>query len=399
MKRSDFTTKIAIAVIFLAIASYFGFSIVNSLMNPFKSALAVNMTVSQGISATGMVVRDETVVKSGGKEAVNVVVSEGERVSAGGVVAGVYGSENTLANAREAEALDVKIQNLESAINTGTETANIKNLDTNINDGIYKLVIAARGRTLSNMPAISTKLQANILIKNSGGNNLQAELLSLRQQKAALGSAASYSKILAPTAGLFSSGLDGFESVTIDSLSSLNTASLKALLAEKRSPDPGALGKIVSGARWYYAALISADDAPRLTIGETASMVFGRYLGSVVDMSIESVGERQDGQCVVLFSSNNDLSDMLSVRMQSVQIICEEYSGVRVPKEALRLTSEGKSCVYTLSGVYAEQKQVKILYESEDYYIVQSADTKNLLRAGDQIITSTKDIYNGKIVK
>ncbi len=399
MKKTDFITRLAIALIFAAFVCYFAFSVIHSLTNPFKSVLAVNMTVQEGFKATGMVVRNETVVGSGGFAAVEVTVSEGEKVSAGGVIAGVYGSEAALAKVRQAEALDTKIRNLESVANSGADTANMKVLDENIRENIFKLAIATQKRSLSSVSGISTNLQANIMIKNSGGGNLQAQLSSLRQQRAALGNAVSTNKIIAPASGLFSASLDGFESVTADSIKSITAEGLKALLAEKRSPEQGALGKLVSGARWYYAALIKAEDAGRLVRGEKASMVFGRYLGSVIEMDVESIGNAQDGQCAVIFSSNLNIDSMLSVRMQTVQIICREYSGVRVPKAAMCLNSEGKSSVYTLSGVYAEQKFVKILYEAEDYYIVESTGASSPLRAGDQVITTTKDLYNGKMVK
>jgi multidrug efflux pump subunit AcrA (membrane-fusion protein) len=399
MKKSDLGTRVIIAIIFVAILSYFGFSIAQSLMNPFKSTLAVNMTVQEGIRAAGIVVRNETVIGSGGYAAVDVAVSEGEKVSAGGLIAGVYASESVLVKVREAEALEVKIQNLESVINAGADTANMKALDENIKDSIFKLVKSVHSRSLSGIAGVSTKLQANILVKNSGGSNLQAQLLSLRQQRLALGTALSSNRITAPVSGLFSASLDGFESVKTEGLTSLNVQSLKALMAEKRSPEPNALGKLVSGARWYYAAILSTDDARKLIIGDTASMIFGRYLGAVIEMGVESIGAPQDGQCVVLFSSNRNLGAMLSIRMQTVQIILKEYSGIRVPKIAICLTSEGKSCVYTLSGVYSEQKLVKILYEAEDYYIVESSGSSGVLRAGDQVITSTKDLYNGKLVK
>lgn len=399
MKRSDLVTRVIIALIFVAMLSYLGFSLAHSFMSPFKSTLAVNMSVQEGINATGIVVRNETVIGSGGYGAVDVAISEGEKVSAGGLIAGVYGSDSVLAKVREAETLEAKIQNLESVISTGTDTANLKAMDENIKDSIYKLVKATRGRSLTNIAGISTKLQANILVKNTGGGNLQAQLLSLRQQRLALGTTLSTNKITAPVSGLFSPSLDGFELLKPESLLTLNVSSLKALMAENRNPESGALGKLVSGSRWYYAAVLSSDDAKKLVINGGASMIFGRYLGAVIEMGVESVGAPQDGQCVVIFSSNRDMESMLSVRKQSVQIILKEYSGIRVPKVAICLNDAGKSCVYTLTGVYSEQKPVKILYEGADYYIVESTDSKSILRAGDQVITSTKDLYNGKLVK
>jgi len=93
------------------------------------------------------------------------------------------------------------------------------------------------------------------------------------------------------------------------------------------------------------------------------------------------------------------MADTLAVRIQSVKIVYSEYSGIRVPKKAVRLNEEGKPCVFTLTGARAEEKPINIVYEYEDYYIVESGETAEGLQFGDEIITSTKGLYDGKIIK
>jgi hypothetical protein len=147
------------------------------------------MTVQEGFSVTGIAIRRETVVDSGGYNAVNLMLSEGERIEAGGAVAGVYYDENTLLKLREINLLDTKISRLESILEAGQGAQDMMTLDSEIRSGIYKLVKQARSRSFSEFSETAMELEANILSRTGGESDLKARLLSLRQQRLAMGGA------------------------------------------------------------------------------------------------------------------------------------------------------------------------------------------------------------------
>ena len=60
-------------------------------------------------------------------------------------------------------------------------------------------------------------------------------------------------------AGLWFSGIDGFEDLTPEDLEALDIPGLEALLERSAAPEPGATGRLVLDAAWYYAALSSAE--------------------------------------------------------------------------------------------------------------------------------------------
>ena len=399
MRKTDFATKLALGVILAAAICYIGFYVVTSLVNPLRTTLAVNVTVRESFTVSGIVVRDESVISSGGYSTVNVVPGEGERVEAGGTVAGVYSNESTLMRIIEMETLDSKIKSFEQILQAGSGTGEAKTLEDEIKKNMSELASEVRERNFSDVSDTRTELEANILKKTVGSEDLQSKLLSLRQQRLALGTAAASAvKIKSPASGVYSSSVDGFENLKIGNMSTLKASGLESLLAETRTPGSDTIGKVVSGVRWYFAALVDDKDADRLNVRDTATMIFGRYLGTEISMEVESIGGSENGKSIVIFSSNRALADTLSVRKQSVEIICSEHSGIRVPKQALRVRDNG-CCIYTVAGVAAEEKIVEILYEDTDYYIVQSADESAALRQGDEIITGTKGIYNGKKVR
>ena len=92
------------------------------------------------------------------------------------------------------------------------------------------------------------------------------------------------------------------------------------------------------------------------------------------------------------------------MRSQPIEIILGTYTGLKVPKQAARMVSDGKGGetlgVYILSGSIQKEKTIKKLYETDTYYVVQqSATDVGALVAQDQIIVRGKDLQNNMVVK
>ena len=89
------------------------------------------------------------------------------------------------------------------------------------------------------------------------------------------------------------------------------------------------------------------------------------------------------------------------------------YAGLRIPKQALHMekyttTDEqtGETTEHQMLGVYvlmagrAEFKQVKVVTESQDFYVVNAVDATaaDTLRAGDEVIVRAVGLYDGKLM-
>ena len=92
----------------------------------------------------------------------------------------------------------------------------------------------------------------------------------------------------------------------------------------------------------------------------------------------------------------------------------EQLSGLRVPRSALRVDTStvtdeetGQSEEVSVTGVFAavgsqaEFKPVNVLYQGEDYYLVEPVDPASAtrLRADDEIILNSKGLYDGKVIR
>ena len=115
------------------------------------------------------------------------------------------------------------------------------------------------------------------------------------------------------------------------------------------------------------------------------------------------------------FSSNRYLTLTTLLRHQTVELIFDSWSGLRVPKEALRLvkfpaqgTEEGsgsqapeeKMGVYALTNGRSEFKEAEIIHEGGDYYVVRPVGSgRKVLRAGDTVITHGTGLQDGLLIE
>jgi hypothetical protein len=172
-------------------------------------------------------------------------------------------------------------------------------------------------------------------------------------------------------------------------------------------------GKLILGTRWYFAAAVPNETADRLKEGETVLLRFTGDFNQDVDMLVEQLGATENDTTLVVFSSDRYLNQTTLLRCLRAELIFEDYTGLRIPKESLRMlkesvedSSSSQTTESTRLGVYAvvsgrsEFKEVTVVIEGSDYYVVLPADTgRKILRAGDEIITRGTGIYDGQLLR
>lgn len=142
---------------------------------------------------------------------------------------------------------------------------------------------------------------------------------------------------------------------------------------------------------------MSKGDAQRLIIGNTATLDFGRYCSKPLNASVISISPPEDGECAVMFRCTESTGEMLSVRRATAEVVYATRDGIRVPREAVR-TDESGPYVYTLTGLQAEKKYITIAWEAEEYYLAVPSGDASSLRVGNDIILTSDEIYDGKLL-
>ena len=420
MKQGKPVITVAITAIAVALVIYFGFYVAKVFSEPYTTALAYTYTSNDSAEAVGILVRQETVLPAQ-TGIVDVTRSEGEKVGVGQSVAQVYRDSQAQTNQADLEALADQIQLLEYSSDGGGVDSAAK-LDENILQAVTALHAASGVGDYNQLEDQARTLKSTVLKRGYVyGNGLGAEELSqklndLKSQYAALKqqTSSSTSSVRAPQSGVFSTLVDGYETaVTPQTVFQLTPSSLSALLAGQGKEAGGGMGKLITSTRWYFAAALPVSVAERLKEGSTATLRFSGDFDQDIDMRVDQIGEAEGDKSVVVFSTDRYLSQTTLLRQQTAELIFNSWSGLRIPKQALRMekstytdketgqeVQNNRLGVYALLGGRAEFKTVEVVTEGDDYYVVRSTtDESDALRAGDEVIVRATELYDGQLLE
>ncbi len=365
MKRSDALLKVISFVMFLAMAAYLAVYLVQRTTDSVQTALVVTATMSDSTSMSGLVVREELVLTSS-EDYIDITVSDGEKVGAGQTVAVAYSSEAALERATQLHVLNQEIEEVSAALDS-TEDVTLTG-DQTIYDAIIDLSYTMQIGDLTDMESQESAL-ASLIFRTESEDATEEYLTELQKEYYELEqtSAGDSREITVGQAGVFSTLVDGYEGVSPEYIQSLTPSDLRSLISAERPVSSEAFGKLVISYDWYYAAVLPDEDGAELEEGDTVSLSFGRYYSGNLEATVEYLSEAEDGERVVLFSSNRGLTDLLAVRAVSAELVYQEYTGLRVPTKALyryyvgylsdedgQKLTEGETVTLTLGGVEYE---------------------------------------------
>ena len=428
MKQSNLIMKIVMAVLLVGVVTYFGIYLVRSFQGGITTVKAYEDSVDLGVEATGVVVREETVLtnSAAATQLVELIPGEGEKVAAGGTVAMLYSSNSGLEVSRSIAALENEIEQLQYILTSSGKSESAAKLDAQVLDAIAALRASAALGDLSDLENDTLELRTLVFKRDFAyGDTDAAQAVSalIKEKTAQLSALRSslggVSKTLyAPRSGVFSGLVDGLESVlTPAALSDLTPSGLNALLDRADAAD-SAVGKLITSSTWYFAALMTEAEAESFKESRTYTVQFSRDWSGAADMTLERVSDPEDGQVLLVFSCRTHLSDTTLLRRQTVEVVTETVTGLRIPRQALRTITETVTHedgtteevttlgVYVLVGAAAEFKEVRVLWQDDDTFLVEpvisgtsaTAQAKRL-QAGDEVILSTKGLYDGKVVR
>ena len=408
MKTSSLTTRVVTALFVLAVILYFGVQAWHYFTSPEITTPVYSYRAEHTVSVSGFVVRDEEVVECG-ETLLELTRAEGERVARGKVIATVYQSAEALDAARELSMLRSQLEQLQYAQDAARDTEAALRLDTEIETNIISLRAALTGGNYAAVETGVTELESTVLRREyayRGSADLSERIESLEAEISAVsGSVGNASRVVtAPFAGTYSAVTDGYESVLTPEL--LENITPSRLLSLKPEGPVSTVGKLVRGERWYYAAVMSEEDARGITKGGSYELDI-----SGVDIPLPtvaySIGRAENGRCLVVFRSSRYLSHVTMLRDQSAELILDSHTGLRVPKNALRINEDQQLGVYCRIGREAFFKPVELIYQGEDYCLVQPGEIEAkrdsdlilyTLRSGDEVIVSAGELYNGKVI-
>ena len=420
MKQGRPLITFVIALFAGALVLYAIFSVWKTFQDPFVSTYVYSYTLNDSIQTDGLIIREEQVL-SGGQGIVDVTRGEGEQVGINQTVALIYRDDQARQSQEQQEALRLEITQLQYALGQGEDVSSAAKLNDDILNAMVSLRVASTQQDFSDLEDQVLEVKGKVLRREYTysdeltTDSLSARLQELQTQYQTLinQSYSAITQVTAPVSGTFSTPVDGYEGlINLESAMNLTPQALTDLMNQTPTGDSTAVGKLIFSNRWYFAAVVTQEEGERLEQAGTLTLRFAGDFTKEVSMTVEKVNQDDQGQAVVILSSDRYLEQTTLLRRETAELIFNSRTGLRVPKSALRMvttTSEDEETgetvetdtlgVYVVTAGRAEFKPVTILTEGDDFYVVQSVrDDKKALRAGDEVIVEATGLYDGQLL-
>lgn len=414
-RRSGSENRIVFLIAAILVIIYLGGRVTNAFSATPETTPALHVTVNDSFTADGWFFRDEEPITGTSSDSVKHIVYSGERVQQDAPLAIVYSDAESMELSRQLDPLEERISLLNTALQSASDSSNTAKLDQVITLTIQQMASQVKEGSGSSVASSAAALRTLALRREAGGVDAAAvtgERDELISEQAVLERQLSgrTTKLTASSSGYFSEVVDGYETIlTPDLLTNMTVDQFQKLIAQTPEADDGnTLGKIVKGFSWYMAAEIPAEQAERLKVGQALTVNFTQA-SMESPVTVYAVNQEPNSDTALLVMEGTEFSsEMVSMREQPVEIIIATYTGLKVPKTAVRVQdrtdSDGKTHqdtgVFILSGSIQKFKLINELFDAGDYYVVeQSATNSDMLVERDQVIVQGKNLQNNMVVK
>lgn len=346
---------------------------------------ALSVTYEKTVSSVGYILRSEKLLdKVAGGGAVFSVLEDGERVGAGMPVANVYASEADAGSKARLDIIDSKLDVLESStVDHEYFSADLSKLERDKNE-VLKNVI--KDKTENDFGEAILKKRELLIAMNKlstvkTGSSFESQITELRNERDRLttGQGEPILTVYSPAAGYYSGISDGYETIfSADIIDTLDVETFEELKKAKPDKVPSAsVGKIITDSRWYVMCELSKEETTPFETGRTYEVVFPYSANLSVKMELYKIISETDKSVEILVFSTDEMPEGFAyTRSQKIEIVSEVYSGLKVPKVAMRKLDDKFEGVYILVGENVYFRRAETIFEIDDYYIVRTESEK-----------------------
>ena len=381
-KRNIKIIKRIIVILVIALLVYFAYIVVKLVKNPTDTFLIEDGKLYDEESATGYVIRKETVIQGNNyKNGMLQIKSEGEKVAKDEPIFRYY-SNNEENLQKKIEDLDIKIQEaMENQKDLYSSDMKLleKQIELELNEVIGIYDIKKITETKKDISSNITK-KAKIAGERSPAGSYIKQLIEERSTyENQLNSGAEY--INAPESGIVSYRVDGLENVlTEESFNTLNTKFLEDLNLRTGEvvASSNESGKIIDNFNCYIAVPLSSEEAMQKKIGDSVKIRLSN--NKEISANVEYIVEEGE-QRLIIFKIQNSVEELCNYRKISIDVIWWSYSGLKVPNSSIIEENNLKYIVRTRAG-YLDKILVKVLKQNSTYSIISRYENSELAELG-----------------
>lgn len=353
---------------------------------------AVLYTVNENITFKGMFIRDEKVIKynntTGG--VVNYLYEDGSKISEESDIAKVYSNQDQIYYRNRLSRLKKVLSDLRRAQSPGTTNyVQAETLRSKIEGYYLNVTNLIHEKNYSSLTSESDDLLYTMNIYNIVTGNEDNFKSAIKQIKSEINELKikiedPLDSIKSNGSGYFVKSVDGYESsVSYDDLENMSTDELKKLFDKEPVVPENAVGKLMKNYQWKFMGIIKNTN--KFLINDGLSIRFNSS-NKVYDVTVDSIKSIDGTDTSIVILSCNELDEtVLENRFDNAELIFDEYTGVKVPREAIRFQGQQKG-TYVMLGQQIIFKKIDVVYEGDDYVLSKNTSDDSYLLLYDQIL-------------
>ena len=396
--RALFMLLIVVFGIYLAVQFFIIFH------RGYKTETAIAYTMADSVSLQGIVSFDTVRVDGSGD--LGYLVSDGERVTNGTVLAECYTDDSQGLLRERLDRLGRTIDLLSKSQNSSGSDLSL--LTSQTRQALYNLLDKLDTAQYSGITDAEDAflLAQNRLQVNTGQTEgftqtiqaLQTEYDGIKAQLDTL------QTITATTNGYFSS-VSASPTITTDAaqLDAATPAELNDMLQNgfAAADTANCAGQIATGFSWKFYAVCDLATADRLDgVSSVKISVPGKQNTPLAATVQELTRDEDAGLAKLVLSCQTVNAEILSFGVETAQIDLKTYEGIRIDKAALHIVG-GQRGVYVKYGNLQRFLKITTLYEDENYILIPDngkVGTDNEVRLYDEIIVQGTNLQDGKLL-
>lgn len=400
-RRAAVRAALVMGGMLLALAAvYIVLQLYAILGRTYQTETAISASMEDTVPLSGIAMFDAVPVSGGGS--LGYLVEDGERVTEGTVLAEIYTDPAQSTQREELDRLDRIIDLLTKSENSvGSDlallTAQTRTALLNLLDQLDTASYTGMSDAIDEFLLAQNRLQ----ISTGQSSGFAATLADLQTQRdAAAAALEGLQTITADRNGYFISTAAALPlDLTEDTLKSDTAAALSERL-QQEIPTTGAdlAGRIVTGFSWRFYGVCDLDTAARFDGVTSVKIRVPGKQDEALDATVTEVAaDETAGLAKITLECRTINADVLRLGREDAEIVLNTYEGIRVSKRAMHIV-DGERGVYVKYGSLQRFRRIIVLFEDENYLLLDPEAEDNEVRLYDEIIVEGPNLQDGGLV-
>ena len=400
-RRAAVRAALVMGGMLLALAAvYIVLQLYAILGRTYQTETAISASMEDTVPLSGIAMFDAVPVSGGGS--LGYLVKDGERVTEGTVLAEIYTDPAQSTQREELDRLDRIIDLLTKSENSvGSDlallTAQTRTALLNLLDQLDTASYTGMSDAIDEFLLAQNRLQ----ISTGQSSGFTATLADLQTQRdAAAAALEGLQTITADRNGYFISTAAALPlDLTEDTLKSDTAAALSERL-QQEIPTTGSdlAGRIVTGFSWRFYGVCDLDTAARFDGVTSVKIRVPGKQDEALDATVTEVAaDETAGLAKITLECRTINADVLRLGREDAEIVLNTYEGIRVSKRAMHIV-DGERGVYVKYGSLQRFRRIVVLFEDENYLLLDPEAEDNEVRLYDEIIVEGPNLQDGGLV-